>query len=99
MFCSDPGSEDPSQIDDSGQTLAATKWGSALEAGFQIIPNVLIRGQAKLGLDPLDVVILLNLNMHWWTPGDLPYPQPRVIANRIGVSIRTVERRLEALER
>lgn len=87
------------QTADKARTLAAAKWGEALDAGFQIVPNVLVRGQAKLGLDALDVVILLNVNMHWWRPEDLPFPQPRVIANRAGVSTRTVERRLEELER
>lgn len=84
--------------DDAAGRLAAAKWGSAVDAGFQIIPNVLFRGQARLGLDSLDLVILLNITVHWWLPADLPFPQPRVIANRAGVSIRTVERRLESLE-
>jgi DNA-binding MarR family transcriptional regulator len=84
--------------DEATGSLAVAKWGSAVDAGFQIVPNVLLRGQAKLGLDPLDLVIILNITLHWWQPGDLPFPQPRVIANRTGVSIRTVERRLEALQ-
>jgi DNA-binding MarR family transcriptional regulator len=58
----------------------------------------LIRAQAKLELDALDLAILLNLILHWWTPKDWPYPPPRILANRIGVSIRTIERRLESLE-
>ena len=91
--------DDIHQTDETARTLAAAKWGQALDAGFQIIPNVLVRGQARLGLDALDVVILLNVNMHWWRPGDLPFPQPRVIAHRVGVSTRTIERRLEELER
>lgn len=90
--------DDIHQATDKARTLAAAKWGVALDGGFQIIPNVLVRGQAKLGLDALDIVILLNVNMHWWRPEDLPFPQPRVIANRTGVSTRTVERRLEQLE-
>jgi len=84
--------------DDGGGLSAIAKWGTAIDAGFQIIPNVLFRGQSKLGLDSLDLVIILNITLHWWLPGDLPFPQPRVIANRTGVSIRTIERRLESLE-
>lgn len=67
---------------------AAAKWGDALSMGFAIIPGVLIRAQAKLELDALDLAILLNLILHWWTPKDWPYPPPRILANRIGVSIR-----------
>lgn len=82
----------------SGSVLKA-KWGRALDAGFQLIPNVLIRAQNQLGLDAVDVVVLLNLTLHWWGPDDWPYPRPTIIANRMGVSKRTVERRLEKLEK
>jgi hypothetical protein len=81
-----------------GQTLAEAKWGDALGMGFVIVPGVLIRAQEKLGLDPTDLAILLNILLHWWKPGDWPYPPPSLIARRIGVSTRTVERRLESLQ-
>lgn len=48
------------------------KWGSALNAGFQVVPNVLLRAQSRLNLDAVDVVILLNLNLHWWQKDSLP---------------------------
>jgi DNA-binding MarR family transcriptional regulator len=73
------------------------KWGGALGGGFQLIPNVLIRAQKQLGLDSVDLVVLLNLNLHWWTPAELPHPRPTVIANRMGLSKRTVERSLQRL--
>ncbi len=44
------------------------------------------------------MAILLNITLHWWGPGDLPYPRTSVIANRVGVSVRTVERRLERMQ-
>jgi DNA-binding MarR family transcriptional regulator len=94
-----PRSDSP--FDDDSQTGHATayaKWGSALDAGFQIVPNVLIRAQTKLGLDPLDLAILLNILVHWWRPEELPYPRTSMIANRIGVSVRTVERRIEKMQ-
>jgi len=80
-------------------SLALAKWRTSISAGFQVIPNVLVRAQSKLGLDPVDLAILLNITMHWWREDELPYPQPKVIANRVGVSTRTVERRLEDLEK
>jgi hypothetical protein len=69
-----------------------------LEAGFQIVPNVLIRAQTKLGLDPIDLAILLNITLHWWRADELPYPRTSMIANRVGVSVRTVERRIEKMQ-
>ena len=75
------------------------KWGSALNAGFQVVPNVLLRAQSRLNLDAVDVVILLNLNLHWWTEDRLPYPPPTLIAARMGVSRRTVERRILRMQK
>lgn len=75
-----------------------TKWGGAARAGFQLVPNVLFRFQRHLEVDSVDVVILLNLSLHWWGPSSLPFPSPGLIAKRMGVSRRTVERRLRALE-
>ena len=82
-----------------GASFQTKRWGSAISAGFQIAPNVLLRAQRHLGLDTGDVVILLNLAMHWWAPNVLPYPSPTIIANRMGLSKRTIERRLESLQK
>lgn len=81
------------------QSPLLDKWGSALNAGFQVIPNVLIRAQSKLRLDTVDCIILLNLNLHWWEKDKLPYPSPGLIARRMGVSRRTIERRLFRLQK
>lgn len=74
------------------------RWGEAIGEGFQILPNVLFRAQRHLGLDSSDVVILVNLAMHWWGPGALPYPSPAILANRMGLSKRTIERRFVRLQ-
>ena len=79
------------------RTPITDKWGSALSGGWQVVPNVLVRAQRHLGLDAVDVVILLNMNMHWWQKGDFPFPRPTIIAKRMGVSKRTVERRIGKL--
>lgn len=74
-----------------------SKWGKSIDAGFQQVPDVLIRAQSKLEIDSLSLVILLNLTMHWWDKDNLPWPRPSVIAKRIGVSTRTVERKISEL--
>lgn len=74
------------------------KWGVALRAGFQQVPDVLLKHQVRLNLAPLELVVLLNLTLHWWKADNLPYPTINVIAHRIGVSRRTVERALNQLE-
>jgi len=75
------------------------KWGSeCIDSGFQAFPDVLLRCQRFLDLEPIDVVILLNITMHWWRYDDLPYPRPSFIAKRMAVSTRTVERRIFRLQ-
>ena len=75
------------------------KWGTALLGGFQSVPNVLVKNQGRLELDSVDVVILLHLNLHWWDKDRLPYPSPAMIATRMGVSRRTVERGIFKMEK
>jgi hypothetical protein len=75
------------------------KWGTAADAGFQIIPDVLFRCQRFLDLDPTDLVILSNIMLHWWYEEDLPHPRPSIIAKRMNVSTRTVERHIEGMEK
>lgn len=79
-----------------------TKWGSAVSSGrngYQLLPDVLLRGQTRLGLDSTDMVVLLNILMHWWErePDKLPHPRAVTIAKRIGASTRTVERHIDRL--
>jgi DNA-binding MarR family transcriptional regulator len=63
-----------------------------------MLPDVLLRCQRFLELESMDLVILMNIAMHWWDYHDLPYPRPSAIARRIGVSTRTVERRIAHME-
>jgi DNA replication protein DnaD len=81
------------------KNAAQDKWGDALQAGFQVVPNILIQAHKEIGLDPLDVLILLNMNMHWWSATSLPYPKPALLAARIGVTRRTIERRINAMQK
>lgn len=75
------------------------KWGSLGEGGFQQIPDALMRHQGTLDLTPTDLVVLLNVTMHWWTVDALPFPGVNMVARRMGTSRRTVERSLLRLDR
>jgi len=77
----------------------SAKWGDARLAGFQPVPDVLFIKQQALGLDPLDVVVLLNLTLFWWFRDQPPFPRSSIIAQRMGVSARTVQRVFKKLER
>lgn len=82
----------------ANESKARRKFGSALDLGFQMLPDVLVKNQARLALDPQDLVIIINLLMHWWDADELPFPRLSLIADRMGVSPRTIERRIKALE-
>jgi DNA-binding Lrp family transcriptional regulator len=69
------------------------------EAGWTAIPNVIFQRQRALGLDSVDINILLQLAAYWWTPGNHPFPSKARIAEAIGIDPRTVQRRIAQLEK
>lgn len=81
----------------SNETDVFERWGEAMVGGYQLVPNLVFLLQSKLGLSSHQVVILLNLSMHWWRKPDLPFVRPSTLAKRMGISRRTVERQLKAL--
>jgi len=75
------------------------KWTKPLtEAGWTAIPSVIFERQYALGLDPLDLNIILHLAGYWWTAGNSPHPSKKTIAAAIGVDPRTVQRRIAKME-
>ena len=75
------------------------KWTKPLwSAGWTGIPSVRLHYQAQLGLDPVDLNILLQIIKHWWYDQNLPRPSKASIAKAIGRDPRTVQRHLAALE-
>lgn len=75
------------------------KWTKPLmDAGWNAIPSIIIERQAALGLDALDMNIIVHLSNYWWTADNLPHPSVEKIAKAIGVNPRTVQKRIKALE-
>lgn len=76
------------------------KWGKAvIKVGFLIAPSLLFRAQGRLGLSPVQLVILLHMADAWWFKSDLPWPSKRTLADRLGLSERQVQRHLHDLEK
>lgn len=86
---------------DPQETLSEprAKWGDALDTGFSIIPDVIFKYQHRLGLSAFDTVLVLNIASHWWKADELPYPRLSKLAERMGTTPRTVERRIAALQK
>jgi hypothetical protein len=75
------------------------KWGDAARAGFQAVPDLLLKQQEELKLNPTELVVLLNVLMHWWYREQKPFPRPTTIARRMGSTVRTVQRAITKLEK
>jgi len=76
------------------------KWTKPLmDAGFTVLPSVILERQQALGLDAIDVNILLHLARHWWYADNLPHPSKITIAKCIGIDPSTVRRRIGQMEK
>lgn len=76
------------------------RWGeAAIAAGYTVLPSIILKRQKKLGLDALDVNILMHLLSYWWKGGALPFPSKNVLAEAIGVDKSTIRRRFQRLEK
>ena len=75
------------------------KWSPRLmEAGWTVLPSIILEKQHALGLDPIDVNILLQLARHWWYADNRPHPSKASIAECLGVDRSTVRRHIAAME-
>ena len=89
----------PKAAPDDKNTLNA-KWGKAkMDQGFTVIPSVLLRSQRRLQFKCNELAVLVHLIEHWWKPGSMPWPKKSTIAERLGVSIKTVQRAIVKLEK
>lgn len=76
------------------------KWSKALmDAGWTVVPSVIIERQQALGLDAIDINILMHLATYWWTKDNKPHPSKSTIAAAIGIHPRTVQRRIAEMEK
>lgn len=74
------------------------KWGEkSLDEGWVAIPIELLKKQADLEISPLGFNIVVNLLSYWWFFDRAPYPSQETLANRIGVSKRSIQREIKKL--
>lgn len=86
---------------DKGLDMKANekKWGKTLmQSGWTAFPSVIIEKQHALGLTAMDINIILYLSTHWWEAERKPYPSKKTIAQALGVTSRTIQKRIAALE-
>ncbi|MBP2233131.1 hypothetical protein J2847_006466 [Azospirillum agricola] len=79
---------------------ADDKWGKAvMDIGFSIIPSLIFRAQHRLGLNPTQLAVVLQLADFWWESGRKPYPSKAALAQRLGIKERQVQRYIAELEK
>jgi predicted transcriptional regulator len=87
---------------DTNKTLyeSEKKWGKpAIAAGFTLFPSTLLQKQHALGLDCIDVVIILQILKHWWHADAAPFPSQVQLAKTMNVDLSTIKRHLARLKR
>lgn len=95
----EPDVEDVIVNADAVPITVKEKWQGAVtpSSGFVAVPVSLLRLQTNLHLTPTDMVVLINLLAHWWDPGRSVFPRTTTIAQRMGVTKRTVQRTMNKL--
>jgi DNA replication protein DnaD len=76
------------------------RWTKPLvKAGWTALPNVILDKQKTLGLKPIDICILMQIAKHWWQAESAPFPAVETVASAIGVTPRSVQRRITQMEK
>ncbi len=75
-------------------------WGKRIQNhGFAAIPTIMVRAQHRLGVNPTQFCILVQLLEYWRTKERAPFPTKQQLADRIGVSQSTIQLNMRELEK
>lgn len=87
------------QIRPKAELESEKKWGKAvMDLGYSTIPSLIFRAQARLGLSPVQLALLLHLVDYWWKRAQMPFPSKATLAERMNLSPRQIQRYLTDLE-
>jgi predicted transcriptional regulator len=75
------------------------RWGkNVIKAGYTLFPSIILRAQARLHINAVELAVLMHLLDHWWDNAEMPFPSKKRIADRLAVSAKTVQRAIVGLE-
>jgi DNA-binding MarR family transcriptional regulator len=81
------------------KTSANKKWGEdVMKLGFCMIPSLIFRAQRRLGLNPTQLAILLQLADYWWEADNKPFPSKQSLSERLGIGTRQIQRHIADME-
>jgi hypothetical protein len=87
------------QLRPKAERESEKKWGRAvMDLGYSMVPSLIFRAQARLGLSPVQLALLLHLADYWWHRAQIPYPSKAALAERMNLSTRQIQRYLTELE-
>ena len=87
-----PAAEEPSSF--------GALWGKRIQKhGYAAIPVIMVRSQHRLGVNPTQFCILIQLLEYWRTRARAPFPTKQQLADRIGVSQSTIQQNMRELEK
>ena len=82
------------------KTAANKKWGDeVMKLGFCMIPSLIFRAQRRLGLNPTQLAILLQLADYWWEADNKPFPSKQSLSERLGIGTRQIQRYIADMEK
>ncbi|AXA43704.1 MULTISPECIES: helix-turn-helix domain-containing protein [Rhizobium] len=75
-------------------------WGKAVYShGYAGIPSILIQAQRRLGMNAMQMNIIIQLLDYWHEPSRKPFPAKKELANRMDVTEKTIQNNMRALEK
>lgn len=86
----------------AGKRASSTEkiWGKPVLAhGYAGIPSILIQAQRRLGINAMQMNIIVQLLDYWFEPSRKPFPSKRDLAKRMGVAEKTIQNNIRDLEK
>jgi hypothetical protein len=69
-----------------------------MDVGYCITPSLLMKAQARIGLNPVQFNIVMQLLDQWWSAERRPWPAKATLAERMGMSDRQIQRQIAEME-
>jgi len=82
------------------RTALEKRWGKTILSfeGWTAVPNAILHYQEELELSAMDLNVLMQVLTFWREKERYPFPSYRRIADRIGVSKKTVQRSIRKMQ-
>ncbi len=76
-----------------------TIWGKpVMRLGYAAIPSILLQAQRRLGLSNTQAMICIHLLDYWHYADRRPFPSKRELAQRMGVTDKTIQTNVREME-